>query len=157
MGATKEHDTKTIQHLASHFNLSVKAFGKQLTDADVPAYGTLELSDAWGASLEPAPITPSSGEEAGAFRLLAGTIKSVYREHRNATNDEIVVVSPGIMSGNTGVLQQFRVTRDHASFAEFMRRYAALLGVDEAHFPLQSFVDRQPKLALTWRAHCERM
>ena len=105
LDATKEHDTKTVQHLASHFNLSVKAFGKQLSDVDAPAYGTLELSDAFIDGVEPAPITPSSGDEAGAYRLLAGTIKSVYRAHHSVTDDDTVIISPGIMSGNTGMLQ----------------------------------------------------
>lgn len=100
--ATQEHDTKLLLHLARQFNLSYTAFGKQIGDADAPAYGTLTLSDAWNAALEPAPVTPSAGEDAGAFRLLAGTIKTVYRVHRNITDDETVIVSPGIMSGNTG-------------------------------------------------------
>ena len=53
--------------------------------------------------MEPAPITPSSGDEAAPFKLMAGTIKTVYRAHRNVTDDETVIVSPGIMSGNTGM------------------------------------------------------
>ena len=102
VGATQEHDTQLLYHLAQQFNLSYTAFGERIGDANAPAYGTLTLSDAWGAALEPAPITPSAGHDAGAFKLLAGTIKTVYRAHRNVTDDETVIVSPGIMSGNTG-------------------------------------------------------
>ena len=91
-----------MEKLAHGFNLSYTSFGKQISGANAPAYGSLTLSDAWGASLEPAPITPSSGDDAEPFKLLAGTIKTVYRTHRNVTGDETVVVSPGIMSGNTG-------------------------------------------------------
>jgi Gly-Xaa carboxypeptidase len=126
VGTTKEQDTKTIQALALKFNLSITAFGKQLTDADAPAYGTLELSDAWGAALEPAPITPSTGDEAGAFRLLAGTIKSVYRTHRNVTDDETVIVSPGIMSGNTGMWLDSRFARRMLRLCVDTRHYWAL-------------------------------
>lgn len=98
------HDTTSLQAIAHSFNLSVTAFGKQLTDANTPAYGTLTLSDAWGVSLEPAPITPSRGDDAEPFRLLAGTIKATHNAARGITGDNNVVVSPGIMSGNTGKL-----------------------------------------------------
>ncbi|KAI0704305.1 carboxypeptidase S [Cytidiella melzeri] len=98
---TWQHDVKTLESLASSFNLSFTAFGKQVTDADAVTYGTLTLSDAWGVSLEPAPITPSEGDEAAPFKLLAGTIKAAHNTFRNITGDDNVVVSPGIMSGNT--------------------------------------------------------
>ena len=106
VGAVQEHDAELLHGLARRFNLTYTAFGQLLSDTGAPAYGSLTLSDAWGAALEPAPITPSAGEDAGAFRLLAGTIKTVYRVHRNVTDDETVIVSPGIMSGNTGALVQ---------------------------------------------------
>lgn len=112
VGATKEHGAKRLTHLAHQFNLSYTAFGEQIGDADTPAYGTLTLSDAWGTALEPAPITPSTGEDAGAFRLLAGTIKTVYRAHRNITDDETVIVSPGIMSGNTDTRHYWPLTKN---------------------------------------------
>lgn len=96
------HDTATLQSLAHSYNLSITAFGKQLTDPSSPAYGTLTLSDAWGVSLEPAPITPSRGDEAEPFKLIAGTIKATHNAVRNITGDNNVIVSPGIMSGNTG-------------------------------------------------------
>lgn len=107
----KARDTKILEKLASQFNLSYTAFGNQISDVNAPSYGSLTVSDAWGASLEPAPITPSSGDDAAPFQLLAGTIKTVYRAHRNVTDDETVVVSPGIMSGNTGASSPLRMSR----------------------------------------------
>lgn len=83
-----------------------------MSPANVPAYGTLTLSDAWGALLEPAPITPSAGEEAEAFRLLAGTIKAVHRAHHKVTDEkDAVIVSPGIMSGNTDTRHYWALTK----------------------------------------------
>lgn len=93
----KEQDTKTLETLAAKFNLSYNAFGEDITDSG-HAYGKLALSDAFHAGLQPAPITPT-GEDAAAYQLLSGTIKATYDAHRGG--DE-VIVSPGIMSGNTG-------------------------------------------------------
>ncbi|KAI0821552.1 carboxypeptidase S [Irpex lacteus] len=104
------HDTATLQSLAHSYNLSITAFGKQLTDPSSPAYGTLTLSDAWGVSLEPAPITPSRGDEAEPFRLIAGTIKATHNAVRNITGDNNVIVSPGIMSGNTDTRYYWKLT-----------------------------------------------
>ncbi|OBZ74012.1 Carboxypeptidase S [Grifola frondosa] len=97
----KEHDTNLLKSLASDFNLSYTAFGTSVSTQDAPAYGTLTLSDAWGAALEPAPITPI-GADAVPYQLLSGTIKAAYNAHRSLLGDNIVV-APGIMSGNTGV------------------------------------------------------
>ncbi|KIJ24736.1 hypothetical protein M422DRAFT_130902, partial [Sphaerobolus stellatus SS14] len=55
--AVKKRVTRILSPLASKFNLSVTAFGSDLT-GDTPAYGSLFLSDAWGTALRPAPVTP---------------------------------------------------------------------------------------------------
>lgn len=95
--ATMDHDTQLLKDLAQKFNLSYTAFGEKLS-GDKPAYGTLTLSDAWGAALAPAPITPT---DAAPYQLLSGTIKATYNSHRSLQGDN-VAVAPGIMSGNTG-------------------------------------------------------
>ncbi|KAK7686392.1 hypothetical protein QCA50_010616 [Cerrena zonata] len=92
---TKEHDIHTLKTLAAKFNLSYSAFGEDITDSSSHAYGKLTLSDAFHAGLQPAPITPL---DAAAYQLVSGTIKATYDAHRGG--DE-VIVSPGIMSGNT--------------------------------------------------------
>jgi Gly-Xaa carboxypeptidase len=92
-----------LEALASNFNLSYTAFGAHISDANAPSYGTLTLSDAFGNGLEPAPVTPS-GADAAPFQLLSGTIKATYNSHRDTPGSDEIVVSPGIMSGNTGGL-----------------------------------------------------
>ncbi|CAL1714699.1 unnamed protein product [Somion occarium] len=102
----KEHDTNLLKDLASEFNLSYTAFGEDITGQDKPAYGKLRLSDAWGAGLTPAPITPTD-KDAAPYQLLAGTIRATYNAHRGGDD---VVVSPGIMSGNTDTRYYWKLT-----------------------------------------------
>jgi Gly-Xaa carboxypeptidase len=113
VAAVKAHDTRLLRAFGKEFNLSVTAFGTRLTDADVPAYGSLELSDAWGTALEPAPVTDTEG---ASYKLLSGTIKAVYAAHRGGEPKEPIHVAPGIMSGNTD-------TRYYWQLSEHIVRY----------------------------------
>ncbi|KAH8093807.1 carboxypeptidase S [Cristinia sonorae] len=108
VAAVQDRDTEVVLSLAQEFNLSVTAFGKQLSGEGVPAYGKLVLSDAWGASLEPAPLTPTG--DAAAYQLLAGTVKATYSSHRGLDDTDDVVVSPGHMSGNTDTRYYWQLT-----------------------------------------------
>jgi Gly-Xaa carboxypeptidase len=104
--AVKKSDTALLKSLAQQFNLSYTAFGEKLTSADAPSYGSLELADAWGTALEPAPVTPIDG---AAYKLLAGTIKATYDHHRaDELHKQDIVVAPGIMTGNTGAFTLYR-------------------------------------------------
>ncbi|KAI9064054.1 carboxypeptidase S [Trametes sanguinea] len=106
--AVKEHDTALLKGLAQDFNLSYTAFGSRITGEDGgPAYGTLTISDAWGAALEPAPISPIDAPE---YALLSGTIKATYNAHRELEGDDNVIVAPGIMSGNTDTRYYWALT-----------------------------------------------
>ncbi|KAI0792112.1 carboxypeptidase S [Abortiporus biennis] len=111
LSEVKEHDTNLLFDLAQKFNLSYTAFGENLSDDSKAYYGKLTLSDAWGAGLSPAPITPTGlGDDAKPFQLLAGTIKATYDLHRGGDDDKGVVVSPGIMSGNTDTRYYWKLT-----------------------------------------------
>ena len=104
VGEVQTRDTALLEKLAQSFNLSYNAFGKDIHTGEGPKYGTLVLSDAWGTALEPAPVTPT-GNDAAAFQLLSGTIKSAYEAYFGQQEDDIkeLFVAPGIMSGNTGM------------------------------------------------------
>ncbi|KAG1814515.1 hypothetical protein EV424DRAFT_1629754 [Suillus variegatus] len=111
IAATKMRDIELLKSLANDFNLSYTAFGSYVSNEDAPSYGTLTLSTAFGDGLEPAPVTPS-GEDAAPFRLLSGTIKAAYNSHRNISGSDAIIVSPGIMSGNTDTRFYWKLT-DH--------------------------------------------
>lgn len=107
--AVQERGTKLLANLATKFNLSYEAFGKNVNPEKTNTYGNLKLSDAWGTALAPAPITPTGlGDKAAPFQLLAGTIRTTNKVHRGGN----VVVSPAIMSGNTDTRYYWKLT-DH--------------------------------------------
>ena len=58
-------------------------FGSAISTAseDSPTAGTLMLTEAWGAPLEPAPIAPF-GEDSAPWQLSSGTIKATFNAHR---------------------------------------------------------------------------
>lgn len=75
VATVKAHVAGTIGPIAHAFNLSVDAFGEQYGDLKKgSAFGHLEMVDAYGTELEPAPVTPTFGS--GPYELLAGTIIS---------------------------------------------------------------------------------
>jgi Gly-Xaa carboxypeptidase len=103
---TKEHDAALLADLAAQFNLSYTAFGKAISPAGAAALGTLTLKDAYGTSLEPAPVSPIAGKGSEAYQLLSGTIKATYAAHRGldlrGDGKDAIAVAPGMATGNTG-------------------------------------------------------
>ena len=103
MSAVKTHIVDTLLPIVKKFNLTLDAFGNGLIvdSNDVSSSGHLNLTDAWGTALEPAPVT--SWIENAAFDFLAGTIQTVVKTSQRWNNSAIpVAVGPGILSGNTG-------------------------------------------------------
>ena len=83
--------TKVLTPIADKYNLSINSFGS-VSEPDVLKAGLLTLSDAWGNSLEPAPITPTSLDSPG-WQLLSGTIQSTH------LTSKLVVASWSILRG----------------------------------------------------------
>lgn len=103
VGETKAHDAALLKDLAAKFNLTYTAFGEALSEPGAPAFGTLTLKDAYGTSLEPAPVSPISGKGSEAYQLLSGTIKATYSAHRaGLAGSSEIAVAPGMSTGNTG-------------------------------------------------------
>ncbi|KAJ7035311.1 hypothetical protein C8F04DRAFT_1098842 [Mycena alexandri] len=114
VGETKAHDAALLKDLAGQFNLTYTAFGKSLSEDGAPAYGTLTLKDAYGTALEPAPVSPTSGDESAPYALLSGTIKATYAAHRGLVGAQAkdgIAVSPGMSTGNTDTRYYWKLSR----------------------------------------------
>ncbi|KAJ6591703.1 hypothetical protein DFH09DRAFT_1025676 [Mycena vulgaris] len=111
VGETKAHDTALLKSLASKFNLTYTAFGDLISEEGAPAIGTLTLKDAYGTSLEPAPVSPIRGEESAPYKLLSGTIKATYNAHRSLTDSSAIAVAPGMSTGNTDTRYYWKLSR----------------------------------------------
>jgi Gly-Xaa carboxypeptidase len=99
VGDVKKSDAKFLRDLAERFELSYTAFGERVTDGSSHKKGTLKLSDAFHSSLEPAPVSSTSGEQ---YKLLAGTIRATYDRHRsNSFHKKEMFVTPAMTLGNT--------------------------------------------------------
>ncbi|KAG9088742.1 hypothetical protein FRC07_012475, partial [Ceratobasidium sp. 392] len=101
VSALQESVTSKLLPLAHKYNLTLSAFSNQTLTTG--ALGTLTLTDAFGTALEPAPVTPTEGKEAAAYRLLSGVIRQTRGEKKT-------VVSPAIMGGNTDTRYYWNIT-----------------------------------------------
>jgi len=98
VGKTQTYITDVLKPMAKKLHLNLTAFGSEVYHPCTKALGSIELSDAWGTALESAPITPT---DSPAYKLLSGTIRASYAD---ANGGEEIIVSPGMMNGNTGKL-----------------------------------------------------
>ncbi|KLO11595.1 carboxypeptidase S [Schizopora paradoxa] len=120
--AVQQHDTSVLENLASEFNLSFTAFGRDVNVHHGPAYGALIISEAFNSSLEPAPITPT-GPDAAPYRVLSGTIKATYETGRHNDNGGQLTVAPFMGGGNTDTQFYWNLTQhifryDHVNVGE---------------------------------------
>ncbi|EFX05662.1 carboxypeptidase [Grosmannia clavigera kw1407] len=80
-----DHLTAVAGKVASKYNLTLHAFdGKEEPSSIILSSPT---------RLDPSPVSPADGSVHGPFSILAGSIRAIYGEE--------VVVTPGIMTGNT--------------------------------------------------------
>ena len=105
-----EHPAQThtkIAHLAKgvaeKYNLTLHAFDEA---KEVPF--SISLSAA-NTTLEPAPVTPTNIDPVTAYSILSGTTRALYGKE--------VIMSPGIMTGNTDTRYYWELSRDIFRFA----------------------------------------
>lgn len=101
VGELKAHLTRLFTPFAREHNLTLVAFGNGINNApDLAASGTFELSSAWDAGLEPAPITPTNSS---AYRLLSGSILATHAKSVVRGGAKEMIVAPTLPGGNTGL------------------------------------------------------
>ncbi|EJF64229.1 Zn-dependent exopeptidase [Dichomitus squalens LYAD-421 SS1] len=124
------HIKHVLFPVAEHFNLTMDAFGYWEPAGDGSG-GHVKLTDAWDASLEPSPVTPTGPED--PYQIFAGTIKATL-ESAEAYNATGVVVAPQLILGNTDTQYYWGLTKNifrysHLSNEDF---YNGLHTINEA-------------------------
>lgn len=98
----KDRLTHIAGGIAKKYNLTLHAFdGKEEPSSIILTPSTYEL--------EVAPVTPADTSAASPFSVLAGTVRALYGDK--------VVVTPGIMTGNTDTRYYWDLTRHIFRFA----------------------------------------
>ncbi|KAK0742113.1 hypothetical protein B0T21DRAFT_399932 [Apiosordaria backusii] len=95
--------TSIGEEIAKKYNLTLHAFDDAQEEPN-----SIHLSSTVN-KLEPAPITPADGSTNSPFKTLAGTVRAVYGKN--------VIVTPGIMTGNTDTRFYWDLTRHIFRFA----------------------------------------
>ncbi|TFK26213.1 Gly-X carboxypeptidase [Coprinopsis marcescibilis] len=155
VAAVQDRDTDLLKGLAKKFNLTYKAFGSEiLTEEDVaPSKGSLSLADFAQTALEPAPLTPVTGDDAAAYRLLSGTIKGAFEAFTASTDftgasgrEDGITVAPSMMSGNTDTRFYWDLTRNIFRYNHFNGgegKNGLLNGIHTVneHMPVAAFLE----------------
>ncbi|KAJ7836040.1 carboxypeptidase S [Mycena olivaceomarginata] len=127
VNATTARDAQLVRDLAARFK------------PQPAAYGTLELSAP--RTLEPAPVTPSSGS---AYALLAGTIRATFRAARSGKSkgveEEEIYVAPGVMIANTDTRFTWELSKHIFRYGHGSEGLGNIHTVDE-HIKADAFVE----------------
>lgn len=94
VSALKGHYTALLRDYAINHNITLISFGETILDRG--SLRKIEVSDAWGTALEPAPVSSVDGE---AYRLLSGTILATEQAMDNRTTESPMFVMPFVMPG----------------------------------------------------------
>jgi Gly-Xaa carboxypeptidase len=97
------HYTTTV---AEKYGFSVNAFGEDVVVGDSEK-GLFTITDR--KSLEPAPVTPTSGK---AWEILGGTTRHVFQDVVPFADGSDIIFGPGIMTGNTDTRYYWDLTRN---------------------------------------------
>ncbi|KLT39355.1 Zn-dependent exopeptidase [Cutaneotrichosporon oleaginosum] len=105
---------RVLRPVAKEYALDFDAFG-DVALADKTA-GKLSLAPAWNSTLDPGPVSPYT-VDAPAWRILAGTTKSVYASRGQKRGSADVHMAPYLTTGNTDTKRYWNLTRNIYRFA----------------------------------------
>ncbi|CAE6428447.1 unnamed protein product [Rhizoctonia solani] len=124
VSALQDAITGKLLPLAEEYNLTLTAFSH--ANVTIGRGGNIKLSDAFDTALEPAPVSPTEGSEAAAYRLLSGVIRK--------TRGDKTIVSPALMGGNTDTRFYWNLTANIFRYSHLSEEdaYAGVHTINEA-------------------------
>lgn len=100
MVEVRKHLTQVLRPVAEAFDLTLDSFGVNVTEG---SRGRLTIGTAFGAVLEPSPVTPTG--LSGPYAILSGTIKATL-EGSEVHPSKSVVVSPMLAMGTLLIINK---------------------------------------------------
>lgn len=96
---------RLVEEIASKYDCCVAKWGE--TQVKKESSCVIVFEDAFDSALEPAPRTPTEGQEASPYRLLSSVIRSAWP----LKDDQHVRVIPTLMQGNTDTKSYHALSR----------------------------------------------
>ncbi|ORX40185.1 putative carboxypeptidase s precursor [Kockovaella imperatae] len=122
----QKHIIQTLRPIAEQLDLTLSAWGQEYHPKG-ETRGTVYLSDAYEVPHGPAPITPTSMDNA-AWRVFAGTSRGMWASRAEVSEDgsmvhleedDQLVVAPFMGTGNTDTRRYWDLTRNIYRFRYF--------------------------------------
>ncbi|CAE7147068.1 unnamed protein product [Rhizoctonia solani] len=107
----QKHVAVKLAQWGKTYNLSVEAFGNDVSEGRAPFYGTIVAGTTSVTAIDVAPVSPTDSE-AKPWNVLSSSIRGAYRDSKNpkvAQGD--IIVSPALMSGNTDTKFYWKLTK----------------------------------------------
>lgn len=93
---------KRLGHWGAQFNLSVEAFGQDVSKTEGPYYGSINATVSGSEGpLDVAPVSPTS-LDSKPWVVLSSSIRGAYRDSKmDKVAEGDIIVAPALMTGNT--------------------------------------------------------
>ncbi|KAG8737510.1 alpha 1,2-mannosyltransferase 2.4.1 [Ceratobasidium sp. 414] len=97
----QKHVVQRLRHWGACFNLSVEAFGHDVSKREGPFYGSINATIGGHDALDVAPLSPTD-LDSKPWVVLSSSIRGAYRDSkREKVAEGDIIVAPALMSGNT--------------------------------------------------------
>ncbi|CAE6433271.1 unnamed protein product [Rhizoctonia solani] len=107
----QKHIATKLTGWGKTYNLSVEAFGNDVSEGKAPFYGTIVASTTSTTAIDVAPLSPTDSK-AKPWNVLSSSIRGAYRDSKYPKVSEgDIIVSPALMSGNTDTKFYWKLTK----------------------------------------------
>ncbi|KAG8764849.1 hypothetical protein FRC12_007854 [Ceratobasidium sp. 428] len=107
----QKHVIDRLSHLGGQFNLSVEAFGKDVSEGKAPFYGSINATVRENGALDVAPLSPTD-LDSKPWVVLSSSIRGAYRDSKmDKVAEGDIIVAPALMTGNTDTKFYWKTTK----------------------------------------------